>query len=329
MNSMNNYIIETLKILFREYFSEDVIKIEDLKPGASDRTIFRLQSKSHNAVGVHNAHREENRAFIDFSKSFKESGFNVPEIYKQTDDELFYLLEDLGDVTLFDYSADEKDSDKLMSFYKTALEELTRFQIEGAEILDFRLCYQTRTFDKEQIMFDLNKFYEYYYRQFNLRGGITEIKESFIHIADKLNSDSCEYFLYRDFQPRNIMIKNDELYFIDYQSGRLGALQYDAASFLYSGSTKVTEADRNELLEYYLEVLSQKISITRDDFFKDYYYFVLIRLLQMLGSYGYTYLKKKDDKVLAKIPKAFDHLDIIKNEFHDDLIVKFINTIIE
>jgi len=153
--------------------------------------------------------------------------------------------------------------------------------------------------------YDLIKFQEYYLKKFFISPDESLIGNAFEEILSRIPEKNHEYFVYRDFQPRNILIKSGELYYIDYQSGRLGPLEYDPASFLYSSSIFISENERNELLGYYLKELSKKIDVDTETFFENFYYFALLRLLQVLGSYGYNFDRKKNSDIYAYIHNCY------------------------
>ncbi len=307
-----DYHQELIKI-FESYYGEEPSEVIDLVGGASDRKIVRLKSHNYNCIGIFNENIRENIAFCEFSKIFKNNGFNVPEIFLIDKHHKYYLEEDLGDVSLFSYSILEKSKYKIIDFYIQALADLIDFQFKGIKIIDFNLCYQTEYFNVEQIIKDERKFLENYlkifrydlYKEFSL--------EDFSDLNNKLIEQKDFYFMYRDFQPRNIMIVNGKNYYIDYQSGRKGPLQYDIASFLYSSSISLNDEEREYLLHHYLNMLERK-EINKRAFIEYYYYFALIRLIQMLGSYGMIYSHTGDTYQIERIKKGLYNLDFILKE---------------
>ena len=134
--------------------------------------------------------------------------------------------------------------------------------------------------------------------------------------------------MYRDFQPRNILVKNDKLFYIDYQSGRKGPLQYDVASLLYSGSHNLNEKEKYYLLDKYIKRLRRKIKFDKKEFLNHYYYFVMIRLLQVLGSYGLLYYKTDNIYYIKKIMKAITNLKSILSKIKDNKLKEFIKIIL-
>ena len=316
--------------LFYFKYSENITSIDEIKPGSSNRKIYRLKSEHNNCIGIYNEHIDENTAFIEFSKSLKSLGLNVPEFYCVSNDNKYYLIEDFGDTNLYSFSKQKYvRKDELMWFYKKALKDLTEFQTRAVRKLNFDLCYETRILDRTQFEYDLMKFQKYYINKFIISPDEILISSAFEEILNQLPTSRNEYFVYRDFQPRNIMVKQGELFYIDYQSGRKGPLQYDPASFLYSGSIIINEDERSELLEYYLSELYNKIHINEKSFIKSYYYFVLLRLLQVLGSYGFNYQRRKDNKILFKVPQALKNIESILLQFENKYILNFLMLLLD
>ena len=304
-----------LKELFKKKFNTVPEIITPVKADASERKLFLLSTGDTECIGVINGNVNENIAFIEFSKSFKNAGFNVPEIYDVSDDKKSYIEEYLGLMTLPNAVA-SISRDEYISVCKDALENLLRFQTEGINIINFDLCYQTKSFDIEQITFDENKFIRYYLNKFRPE----LLKDNMIDCFHKLNSiltrDFDLYFMYRDFQPRNIMMWKRSLYYLDYQSGRKGPLQYDVASFLYSGSAGFNEEEKDILLNHYLTSLSYNF-IDKGNFLKHYKYFIIIRLVQMLGSYGYLIERRNDENQKPKIERALGNLKKVLEEVEE------------
>ncbi|MBL7128196.1 MAG: phosphotransferase [Ignavibacteria bacterium] len=320
----------TFQNLFYFKYHENVISVEEIIPDSSNRKIFRLKSEHKNCIGIYYEGINENKAFIEFSKTLKRIGLNVPEFYCVSTDNKYYIIEDLGSMDLFSFSRQKYiKRDELIWFYKKALKDLTEFQTRAADELDFDLCYQTKKLDRNQFEYDLIKFQEYYLKKFFISQDESLINNAFEEILSKVPDNKDEYFVYRDFQPRNILVKSGELYYIDYQSGRLGPLEYDPASFLYSSSIFINENDRKELLGYYLKELSKKIDIDTETFFENFYYFALLRLLQVLGSYGYNFDRKKNSDILFKIPRALNNIESIITQFENKYILKFLMSLLD
>jgi len=329
MSYQSEIITYQFQELFYNHFDKSIDKIERLKADASNRKIYRLISGYTSCVAVWNENVPENRAFVEFSKGFKRGGLNVPQIYNESCDYKFYLLEDLGDTTL--YKAKEGFKDQGLTsiyYYQLALKHLKEFQYEGLNHIDLDLCYETKQFDIQQMMMDEEKFSNYYVSQFDEPGKYYKIlNQAFEYLNSELVKADTNFFMFRDFQPRNIMLKNDSLYFIDYQSGRKGPLHYDLASFLYSGSIELTDEEREFLLKSYLNDIKYKTD--KKEFVKLLKFFILIRLIQVLGSYGYSFHKNKEKKYLDKIQKALANMNSLLGQFDDKIIDEFIYKLTE
>lgn len=329
MSYQSEIITYQFEELFQAHFNKSIEKIEKLKADASNRKIYRLISGYTSCIGVWNENVPENKAFIGFSKGFKKGGLNVPQIYNESSDSKFYILEDLGDTTLFKAKEDFSDNGlTAIYYYQLALKHLKEFQHKGLDYIDLNLCYETKQFDIQQMRMDEEKFSNYYVSQFDEPDKFSSIlNPAFEYLNSELIKADTNFFMFRDFQPRNIMMKNESLYFIDYQSGRRGPLHYDLASFLYSGSIELTEEEREFLLKSYLNDIKYKTD--KGAFLKQFKFFVLIRLIQVLGSYGFSFHQKKEKKYLAKMEKALLNMKTLLGQFDDKIIDEFIYKLTE
>jgi len=329
MSYQNEILTYQFQELFFSHFNKSIDKIERLKADASNRKIYRLISGYTSCIAVWNENVPENAAFLGFSKSLKKGGFNVPQIYNESSDLKYYLLEDLGDTTL--YSARENFSYNtvtILNYYQLALKNLKELQHKGLDYINLDLCYETKAFDIQQIRIDEEKFSHYYISEFDDPLRYSELlNDTFEYLNSELVKADTNFFMFRDFQPRNIMVKNENLYYIDYQSGRKGPLQYDVASFLYSGSIELNNEEREFLLNSYLN--DAKFRTNRKEFMTSFKFFVLIRLIQVLGSYGFSYHQKKESKYLSKIEKALQNLRTLIGKFDNKIIDEFIYKLTE
>ncbi len=318
-------IEDRLKKLFQENFFEKAESIRRIKGGVSDRTVYKISSRNYVCIGVHNEKLRENKAFIEFSKSLKKCGIKVPEIYSVSEDGEYYTEEFAGDKSLYDIVKDKKvTKEEKMRLYRKSLSDLAIIQTRGSEAINYRHCYETREFSRRQIYFDFNKFNNYYLRKLTgLKFTDRRIRKIRNEIYRELKKEKRLFFMYRDFQPRNIMLKEGALHYIDYQSGRKGPMQYDAASFLFSGSIELEEDTRDKLLNFYIGEISKQVKISTKRYRASFYYFALIRLLQILGSYGFLYEKKKDRSVFKKMDKARRNIAEIKKKLRNSIIRDF------
>jgi aminoglycoside/choline kinase family phosphotransferase len=301
-----------LRKLFKEWAREPVESISPLPPSGSERTYYRIAGPNRYALGAVNKNVKENRAFVAFSRHFKALGLTVPEIYLVDESEEYYLLEDFGNTTLYDWLSNTRSGrtvpPNIVDFYKRVIDNLVIFQVEGVKGLDFSLCYPRHSFDKQSMLWDLHYFKYYFLKLAGVPFDEQLLEDDYHKFAGYLQQADSEYFLYRDFQSRNVMVTEQGPAFIDYQGGRRGALQYDLASLLFDAKADLPPAVREELLEYYISVLRQKIEVNEKEF-RDYFYgYVLIRIMQAMGAYGFRGFYEKKEHFLKSIPFAIENL---------------------
>jgi len=303
-----------LEALCRKYFNLSRFEPAPLSAHGSDRKILRIHMHDNSIIGIYNNNLDENKAFLSFTENFHKYNLHVPEIFAVSDDMTCYLMEDLGDLTLFNYINENRDNnfDCCNSYYKKAINELIKFQVTAGKTIDHSLCYQFNEFGEENIEYDLNYFHErflkgLYYSEHDK----IELNDDFEQLKSKLLEIPRDNFLYRDFQSRNIMLKNGEMYFIDYQSGRKGALQYDLASLLFDAKADVPNAARETLLTHYIEELKRYISFDDKQFRHYFWYFVIIRILQAMGAYGFLSAVKGKKRFLESVPYALKNITYV------------------
>lgn len=242
----------------------------------------------------------------------------VPEILAVDETNDVYLLEDLGDTTLFSYLSEVRTGDEFpeaaYQIYEQVVDLLPALQINAANGLDYSVCYPRARFDKQSMMWDLNYFKYYFLKLAKIPFEEQALEEDFQKFTDYLLQADSEYFLYRDFQSRNIMLQEGKPYFIDYQGGRKGALQYDIASLLYDAKADLPQHIRRKLLNHYLNAVRKHIPINDTAFVQHFYAFVLIRIMQAMGAYGFRGFYEKKEHFLKSIPYALENLNwIISN----------------
>ncbi len=263
---------EKLIALFKAHFSEDVAAVSEVKAHASRRQMFRLRGKGNLAVSVANSDIKENTAFIEFTRHFRYRGLPVPEIYGINLREGLYLMEDLGDTTFFDVldksrEHGEAPNSKCRSLLFQILTMLPRFQVDGAEGQHLFFCHPSREFDKAGVLRDMYFFEREFLKRTNVKYSSEVLYRNFEDIAAFIHGSGCRYFMYRDFQSRNVMIRDDRPFFLDYQGGCKGPLQYDVVSFLYQSKANLPQDLRDEATEEYLDVISSMKPFPREDFF--------------------------------------------------------------
>jgi aminoglycoside/choline kinase family phosphotransferase len=306
--------MDVLKKLFEQHFQTPVERIEPVQGelGGSGRKIIRLTAGRVSAIGILYDGREENLAFLEFTRHFRRHGLPVPEIYAENLNDGAYLEEDLGDTTLFGWLASRRNGDDIPSevvdVYRKAIAILPRFQIEAARDLDYKVCYPRSSFDRQSIAWDLNYFKYYFLRLAGIPFREQALEDDFNVLTDFLLEAKADYFLYRDFQSRNIMLRNGQPYFLDYQGGRKGALQYDIASLLYDAKADLPPALRQQLLDHYLDELSRFVDPQSESFLRYYYAFVYVRIMQALGAYGFRGFYERKAHFLQSVPYALKNL---------------------
>src|SRR5262245_23311801 len=307
--------MDVLKELFEQHFHSPVERLQPLQGqlGGSGRMIIRLTSGPLTAIGVLCGVREENVAFLEFSKHFRGHGLPVPEIYAEDLNHGAYLEEDLGDTTLFEYLAKNRTGSDIavhaVEAYRKVVAELPRFQIEAGRDLNYKFCYPRASFDRQSIAWDLNYFKYYFLRLAGISFNEQALEDDFGRLTKFLLSAGRDYFLYRDFQSRNVMLRNGgHPFFVDYQGGRKGALQYDIASLLYDAKADLPPDLRQHLLEHYLDKLTRVTAIEREVFMRHYYAYVYVRIMQALGAYGFRGFYERKAHFLQSVPYALENL---------------------
>ena len=306
--------MDVLKRLFERHFQSPAGQIKPLQGelGGSGRKIVRLASEKHSAIGVMYDVREENVAFLEFSRHFRRHRLPVPEIYAEDLGHGAYLEEDLGDSTLFEFlsrnRAGEKIAPQAVEAYRKVVAELPRFQIEAGRDLNYKVCYPCASFDQQSIAWDLNYFKYYFLKLAGIPFNEQELEDDFGRLTKFLLSAPRDYFLYRDFQSRNVMLRDGQPFFLDYQGGRKGALQYDIASLLYDAKADLPPELRQQLLDYYLERLAHFTDLDRETFMHHYYAYAYVRIMQALGAYGFRGFYERKTHFLQSVPFALKNL---------------------
>ncbi|GET33819.1 phosphotransferase [Prolixibacter bellariivorans] len=305
--------------LFEKTFGEKVTDIEVLPPSGSYREYCRLISENRRVIGAWNEDDKENRAFIEFSKALRGSGINVPEIYGEETGKHIYLQQDLGNTTLFQFLSDVREKDgfspEIIDVYRKVVAQLPHIQVKAGGNINYDYCYPRDAFDRQSMMWDLNYFKYYFLKLAKISFDEQSLEDDFQRFTDYLLEVERDFFLYRDFQSRNVMLMDGEPWFIDYQGGRKGALQYDLASLLYDSKADIPQPVRDELLESYLDELEKYHPVNRKDFREYFYGYVLIRMMQSMGAYGFRGFYEKKEHFLKSIPYALENLVVVLDKF--------------
>ncbi|MBO4612529.1 MAG: phosphotransferase [Bacteroidaceae bacterium] len=308
-------MVEKIKQLYKEYTGREAASCKAITGSGSNRQYFRLSDETGNSlIGVVGTSVEENHAFIYLARHFASKGIPVPQVLQKSEDGHAYLQNDLGSTTLFDairkgreaggnYSEDERQ------LLRRTIKMLPKIQIEGAQGLDFSQCYPQPAMDETNVMFDLNYFKYCYLKATGIDFHEIRLEQDFREMAHDLTQGTETAFCYRDFQARNVMLDAEgNPYFIDFQGGRRGPLQYDVASFLWQASARYPQELREELIQVYIQTLRQYIEVDELKFRKQLQLVVLFRLLQVLGAYGFRGYFERKKHFLDSIPPALDNL---------------------
>ncbi len=288
---------EIISTGYKEYSGNTVKKIDPLPRSGSDRRYFRIFDGGKTVIGAFNPNREENDAFVGFTKHFLEKSLPVPEVYCYTPEKDIYFLRDLGDINLYTWLHNRPDisdfNEETKELYRKILKTLISFQVRGIDGLDLDLCYPHRCFDRQSMMWDMNYFKYMLLKLLAVPFNERNLEHDFNSLSDYLLDTGQDYFLYRDFQTANIMIIGDQPWFIDYQGGRKGAPQYDVASLLYDAKIPMLQKNREELLDYYIDHFCPLSGEDKNTFRGYFAGFSMIRVMQALGAFGFRGLYEK------------------------------------
>ncbi|MCQ2117038.1 MAG: phosphotransferase [Bacteroidales bacterium] len=316
--------MKELEVLFEQYTGVKAEKCEELPSSGSNRRYFRLQAgnngKPISIIGAFGTSVDENKAFITIDRHFLNKGLPVPKVLAVSDNGVFYIQEDLGDVTLFNTVASGRESGSFSVQEKELLKRtvalLPRLQFEGGAGLDYSVCYPQPEFDERMISFDLNYFKYCFLKTTGLEIKEIDLYEDFKRFTQDLLSLSVkqDVFMYRDFQARNVMLRKSsdaggwDPYFIDFQGGRKGPFYYDLASFVWQAKANYPDELKEELVHIYMEALKPYVQIGEEKFRKNLRLFLLFRTMQVLGAYGFRGYFEKKPHFLQSIPYAMDNL---------------------
>ena len=314
--------MKELEVLYSRYTGSEPQQVTPLTGSASNRQYARISGPAGSYIGVAGTDPLENNAFLTIAGHFHSKGIPVPEVLAVSEDGMTYLQEDLGDVLLSDLVAKAgKDGgiipdSSLERLLCRTMSMLPKIQFEGADGLDFSVCYPQPSFDRRMILFDLNYFKYCFLKPSGLEFNEVRLQDDFERFADDLLRDESDTFLYRDFNARNVMIRDDQPYFIDFQGGRRGPIYYDVASFVYQARARYPQRLKEKMLESYLSSLGQYMEVDRPYFDERLRLFVLFRTLQVLGAYGFRGLVENKAQFVVSIPPAIESLkELLKIPF--------------
>ncbi len=305
-------MVEDLQIQFERVFGTRPDSVRELSPSGSNRRYFRLSAGAVSAIGVIGTDRKENEAFCYIASHFRGKGIAVPEIYAAGHEGMTYIQEDLGDGILYsllepsrkkgEYTAEDE---KLLC---TTISRLPDIQFKGAENLDFDKCYPQPCFDMKTVMFDLNYFKYCFLKPVGMEFNEILLQDDFENLAGELLAGDLDGFMYRDFQARNVIIRNGEPCFIDFQGGRKGPVYYDVASFIWQARARYPHELKEKMLDAYLSSLKRYAEVDEDMFRRRLRVFRLFRFLQVLGAYGFRGLWEKKPHFIGSIPSMMENV---------------------
>lgn len=338
-------VIEAIGKLYASTGRPKYDRIEKLPQSGSDRVYFRIYAGNETCIATYNPNKKETKTFIYFSRHFIQAGLPVPAILAVNEEDTIYIQEDLGTESLLNKLEKNGHGEYIYSLFQKSLAALARVQILGDKELNYDYCITAKEFGKQAIMSDLLYFKYYFLDTLQLPYDKQAMLDDFDALSSYLTRTGNTYFMFRDFQSRNIIVKNDEVSFIDYQGGMKGALQYDVASLLWQAKAELSEDWKDNLLSYYMDRIDLLLEkpVNRNSFVSQYNGYVLIRLLQVMGAYGFRGLFERKAHFLASIPLALrnlkffiDHKEvgIVTPEFdrvlhlvvEDDMIKRFEST---
>ncbi|MCZ2223497.1 MAG: phosphotransferase [Chitinophagales bacterium] len=303
-------LTDNIQQLFTKWNNSPAQHIEKLQQSGSDRIYYRIFSANKTFIATYNLNIQENKTFIAFAHHFKQQGLSVPTIFCTNDDVTIYIQEDVGSNSLLNILEQEGESENVFNLFKKSLQQLAAIQIKGNEGLDYSLCITAQEFGKEAILSDLLYFKYYFLDTLKIPYDKQAMLQDFEALSIYLSYTEHKYFMFRDFQSRNIMVEKNNLSFIDFQGGMKGALQYDVASFLWQAKANLSNEWKEILLNYYIDEADKLLpkKIERTVFINQYNGYVLIRLLQVLGAYGFRGLFERKAHFLTSIPLALQNL---------------------
>ena len=296
--------------LFTDYKHQPITRLELLPQSGSDRQYYRIYTEEASYIATYNQNVAENNVFVQFTNHFKATGLPVPTVFCINDDHTIYIQEDRGKESLLDKIEQYGKDDYVYELYKKSLRQLARIQILGDKGFDYNWCLTAKTFGKQAIISDLLYFKYYFLDTLRIPYDKQGMLDDFDTLGTYLSQTGQQYFMFRDFQSRNILVEKDEVSFIDYQGGMQGALQYDVASLLWQAKAELSETWKDTLLDFYITEVQTLLDkeIDKVEFVNQYNGYVLIRLLQVLGAYGFRGLFERKAHFLTSIPLALKNV---------------------
>ncbi len=303
-------VADQIRNYFQTINSNEILNFEKLPKSGGDRIYFRIVTRGDSYIATYNDNVRENIAFLHFTEHFKKINAPVPGIYDKHPGGKMYIQQDLGNISLLDELEKNGPTNYVYDLFKKSLKSLAWLQIKGSSDFDDSYCLTSKEFGKQAILSDLLYFKYYFLDTLKIGYDKERLVDDFEALSNYLTRVEHKYFMFRDFQSRNIYVQNDEVHFIDYQGGMMGALQYDVASLLWQARANLTEDWKNSLLEYYMDCVSDILQkpIDKTRFVSQYNGYVLIRIMQVLGAYGFRGMFERKAQFLTSIPLALNNL---------------------
>jgi aminoglycoside/choline kinase family phosphotransferase len=304
-------IISQISELFQSYNNNPIARIEKIPQSGSDRIYCRIYCENGSTfIATYSNNIKENKAFIYFSQQFKHTGAPVPEVFKSNEESTVYIQKDFGNTSLLQVLESEGYTENVFNLFKKSIHALAALQIKGDKNFDYEKCITSNSFGAQAILSDLLYFKYYFLDTLKIAYDKEKLLKDFETISNYLAQSDYKYFMFRDFQSRNIMVQNNEVYFIDFQGGMKGAMQYDVASLLWQAKANLSDEWKSSLLDYYMDCVDEHLEkpVNRTVFINQYNGYVMIRLLQVLGAYGFRGLFERKAHFLTSIPLALNNL---------------------
>jgi len=306
-----NSTIQDLTKAYKQVFGSSPHKYEQLPGSGSARTYIRFFHPQHTVLGVHHPCIEENIAFIDYTHQFRKHNVPVPQVWEVPGESALYFVEDLGDETLLTWLEKGRAKgywpEEATRRYEKVLSALAHAQIVAGASFNYAHAHPVANFNHQSMRWDLDYFKYYFVKRSGVKHNEYQLDRDFNNLLERLSSIDASHFMFRDFQARNILFANNKPWFIDYQGGRRGPLQYDIVSLLYQAKARIPEAIRESLIDYYIQEASKYMAINKDTFINDLYPVALLRNLQTLGAYGLRGIIEKKQHFIESIPQAVEN----------------------
>jgi len=319
--------MEGLKSLYKRNFGKEPDKMEEIPCSVSTRRYFRIFGGKESIIGTYSPDTKETISFTRFARHFRAAGINVPEVLDISDDLIYYLQEDLGDIRMHEMIVGRRHTtldQPCKELYQRVIDQLVKMQYEGHKGLDYSIAVPRSDFDKQAILWDMYHFKYFFLKTSGLPYDEQLLEESFDTLAQEISTLPRDCFMFRDFQTRNIMIKDQKPYFIDFLGGRRGPQHYDLASILMESKAALSSDDQLKLFDYYLASASTYEKIDRVLFQENYKKIALIRLLQVIGAYGLRGLIEKKAVFLQSIPKGLENLGALLADCDRSMIPSYL-----